>query len=123
MVTSPLVETKLYRPRLRGSQVARERLTQQLESRREARLTVVSAPAGFGKTTLLAAWLDTAPAATREVAWLSLEQEDSEPLRFWTYVATAVQRAAPAHQINGLAQLTSGQTSIENFLDHVRQRP
>ncbi|WP_242511680.1 LuxR C-terminal-related transcriptional regulator [Pengzhenrongella frigida] len=60
------------------------------------RLTLVSAPAGFGKTTLLADWLTDAPGGDRCVAWLSVDASDSEPASFWTYVATALQGAVPA---------------------------
>jgi LuxR family maltose regulon positive regulatory protein len=55
----------------------------------------VSAPAGFGKTTLLADWLHEAPGVDRCVAWLSLDPSDSEPASFWTYVVTALQGAVP----------------------------
>ena len=54
MVASPLVETKLFLPQPRGDAVARPRLTELIDRGRRARLTLVSAPAGFGKTTLLA---------------------------------------------------------------------
>ncbi len=54
MVTSPLLETKLFVPKPRGDAVSRPRLIELLDRGREARLTLVSAPAGFGKTTLLA---------------------------------------------------------------------
>src|SRR6187200_351065 len=91
---SPLVETKLFLPQPRGDAVARPRLTELLDRGRTARLILVSAPAGFGKTTLLARWL-TAAEGQRSVAWLSLEEADSHPARFWTYLVTAVQRAVP----------------------------
>ena len=51
----------------------------------------MSAPAGFGKTTLLAEWLDETPGDDRCVAWLSLDPADNEPASFWTYVVTALQ--------------------------------
>ena len=63
---------------------------------RDAKLTLVSAPAGFGKTTLLANWLATAQADGRSVAWLSLDQRDNDPAVFWSYVVAALQRAMPA---------------------------
>jgi len=53
----------------------------------------VSAPAGFGKTTLLAEWLGATPGDDSSVAWLSLDPADNEPLSFWTYVVTALQTA------------------------------
>src|SRR4030095_59609 len=72
-MASPLVETKLYPPRLRRSLVARPRLSGRLNRGSASRLTLISAPAGFGKTTLLAEWLaDTG--TDRSVAWLSLDE-------------------------------------------------
>ena len=93
-MASPLVETKLYTPRLRRGLVARPRLSVRLSRAAESRLTLISAPAGFGKTTLLAE-----PAANRterSVAWLSLEESDSQPTSYWTYLITALQAPAPA---------------------------
>ena len=91
----PLLETKLYVPRLRRGQVARPRLTERLDRGLGRRLTLVSAPAGFGKTTLLAEWLaslaDDAPAP----AWLSLDPRDRDPTTFWSYVIAALQMVAP----------------------------
>jgi LuxR family maltose regulon positive regulatory protein len=55
---------------------------------------LVSAPAGFGKTTLLAEWL-AATGAERSVAWLSLEESDGQPTSYWTYLITALQSVAP----------------------------
>ena len=80
---SPLLETKLYVPRRRRGLVPRPRLTERLNHGAEAKLTLVSAPAGFGKTTLLAEWLAALPADKRSAAWLSLDQSDSQPAVFW----------------------------------------
>jgi LuxR family maltose regulon positive regulatory protein len=68
-----------------------------------ARLTLVAAPVGYGKTSLLASWLAT---TTDEVAWLSLEAEDNEPIRFWTYAIAALQTVRPelGQQILNLLQ-------------------
>jgi LuxR family maltose regulon positive regulatory protein len=73
--------------------VPRLRLTRRLDRGAEAALTLVSAPAGFGKTTLLSDWL-AAPAG-RSVAWLSLDQRDNDPAVFWTYLVAALQVAEP----------------------------
>lgn len=90
----PLIATKLYAPSLRRGLVARPRLGARLLRGAESRLTLVSAPAGFGKTTFLAEWL-CAPGEERAVAWVSLDLSDNEPETFWTYVVTALQTAVP----------------------------
>lgn len=88
----PLLTTKLHIPGGRPGAVPRPRLSERLSRSSKARLTIVTAPAGFGKTTLLTQWLseitDTA------VAWVSLDEADNDPVRFWTYVITALQKAA-----------------------------
>jgi hypothetical protein len=94
------VDTKLFVPRRRRSPVARPRLSERLDGGAEARLTLISAPAGFGKTTSLAAWLaGTAGGADepeqRAVAWVSPDEGDRQPGVFWTYPVTALQRAVP----------------------------
>jgi LuxR family transcriptional regulator, maltose regulon positive regulatory protein len=91
----PMIATKLYVPKLRRGLVARSRLLDRLRRGEESRLTLVSAPAGFGKTTLLAEWLGQTPGQDRCVAWLSLDPSDNEPSSFWTYVVAAIQRAVP----------------------------
>src|SRR5919202_2158334 len=91
-----IIQTKLYVPRRRGATVPRPRLSDHLSRGIDARLTLVSAPAGFGKTTLLAAWLASAPRPERLTAWLSLDQSDNDPTAFWTYVIAALRTVAPA---------------------------
>ena len=74
----PLVATKLYVPALRRELVARPRLLARLDAARDARLVLVSAPAGFGKTTLVATWLSSTT-GEEAVAWLSLDATDTDP--------------------------------------------
>src|SRR3954453_13322862 len=116
VVASPLVETKLFRPPPRGELVERPRLLELLDRGRGAKLTLISAPAGFGKTTLLSKWLTAADGQQRAVAWLSLEESDSEPARFWTYVVTAAQRVVPEVGHGALALLQSTQPSLDVVL-------
>lgn len=85
-----LVATKLNLPVLRSRTVARPRLLDLLQRGRSAKLTLISAPAGFGKTTLLADWLAHAPPANPAIAWLSIDDSDNEPARFWSHVAAAL---------------------------------
>ncbi|HEV3496511.1 MAG TPA: helix-turn-helix transcriptional regulator, partial [Actinomycetes bacterium] len=117
-MASPLVETKLYPPKLRRGLVARPRLSGRLRRGAEARLTLISAPAGFGKTTLLAEWLAATP-AERSVAWLSLEESDSQPASYWTYLITALQSVVPGVGASALLLLQSGQPPIETVLTTV----
>lgn len=87
----PLLETKLYSPKWRPGLVARPRLIERLQQGIERKLTLVSAPAGCGKTTLLAEWLATAPAGSRATGWVSLDPSDNDPALFWAYFITALQ--------------------------------
>jgi LuxR family maltose regulon positive regulatory protein len=114
-MASPLVETKLYIPKRRRGLVARPRLSERLSRGIESRLTLISAPAGFGKTTLLAEWL-AASADERPVAWLSLERSDNQPASFWTYVITALQTVVPGVGASALPLLQSAQPPIETVL-------
>jgi LuxR family maltose regulon positive regulatory protein len=94
---SPLLETKLYLPRPRRGLVPRPRLRERLGRGTASKLMLVSAPAGFGKTTLLAEWLAGGPAASRDeqsAAWLSLDRSDNDPTSFWTYVIAALRKVA-----------------------------
>lgn len=86
----PLLTTKLYIPLPRPNLVSRPRLLKQLNEglRLDHRLTLVSAPAGFGKTTLLSEW---GASLNHPIAWLSLDKTDSDLLRFTTYLVAALQ--------------------------------
>jgi LuxR family maltose regulon positive regulatory protein len=113
-MTEPLLETKLYVPRLRPDVVARPRLSERLRRGAESRLTLISAPAGFGKTTLLTEWLASTP--KRAVAWLSLDQQDSRPATFWTYLITALQAVVPGIGASALPLLQATDAPIEPVL-------
>jgi LuxR family maltose regulon positive regulatory protein len=115
-MAGPLVETKLFIPRLRRGSVVRPRLSERLRQGTQAKLTLVSAPAGFGKTSVLAEWLTTAAARKRSVAWLSLEEDDGQPASFWTYVVTALARAVPGVGADALSLLASPQPQVQTVL-------
>jgi LuxR family transcriptional regulator, maltose regulon positive regulatory protein len=87
-----LLDTKLHRPRLQPGFVPRRRLVDRLEESVSDRLVLVCAPAGFGKTSLLSDW---AGQSRWPVAWLSLDEGDGDPARFWRHVAAALDRARP----------------------------
>jgi LuxR family transcriptional regulator, maltose regulon positive regulatory protein len=116
VTASPVVETKLYIPNPPRGLVARPRLRERLSRGTQSRLTLLSAPAGFGKTTLLAGWLAFAAPAGRPVAWLSLEESDSQPASFWTYVINALQTVVPGVGTSALPLLQSAQPPIEAVL-------
>src|ERR671933_792741 len=105
----PVLETKLYVPKPRRGVVPRARLRERLDGAADVQLTLVSAPAGFGKTTLLADWLATVAVDGRAVAWLSLDQSDNHPTSFWTYVTAALHRVTPGAGQNAISLLESPQ--------------
>ena len=88
-----LLSTKVTIPRVRPRLLVRSRLLEALDQAMDRGLTLVCTPAGFGKTTLLAHW---AHDVERVVAWLSLDSDDSDPVRFWRYVAASLEGAGVA---------------------------
>jgi LuxR family maltose regulon positive regulatory protein len=91
----PFLETKLRVPGGPRRIVARQRLAERLRRGTESKLTLLSAPPGFGKTTLLAAWLAETAGDRRSTAWLSLDAGDSRPASFWSHVIAALQAVVP----------------------------
>ena len=107
-----LLETKFYVPRSRRDLVPRPRLAERLDRGSALKLVLVSAPAGFGKTTLLTEWLaagPAAPAGERRAAWLSLDRADNDPVSFWTYVIAALRTVAPGVGDSALTLLQAAQ--------------
>lgn len=95
---NPLLTTKLYIPPPRQNLVPRPRLARQLDRAFSCPLTLISAPPGFGKTTLLSEWASqriSESASGRPVAWLSLDEGDNTPAQFLAYLIAALQTAAP----------------------------
>lgn len=95
-MSTPILATKFYVPTLRPTAILRPRLVDRLNAGLHRKLTLIAAPAGSGKTTLVSEWL-TGPNAPheRKVAWLSLDEGVSDPVRFLTYVVAALRTAAP----------------------------
>src|SRR5712692_9265028 len=87
MPESDLLITKFTVPPVRSTLLARSHLLDILDQSRSVSLMLLSASAGFGKTTLLSAW---ASQSTRRVAWLALDEQDNDPTRFWAYVIAAL---------------------------------
>ncbi|MCI0710768.1 MAG: LuxR C-terminal-related transcriptional regulator [Chloroflexi bacterium] len=88
----PIVPSKIQIPPLRSKLVKRAELLQKLQPSTYRKLTLIAAPAGFGKTTLVLNWIHTREVC---VAWLSLDVEDNDPVRFWVCVVVALQQVIP----------------------------
>src|SRR5688572_17470643 len=93
----PLLTTKLNIPPVSPHLVYRERLMERLTEGLERKLTIISAPAGFGKTTLLSQWIADAAHRPERVIWLSLDRRDNDPHRFWRYFIAAVKSLESAN--------------------------
>jgi LuxR family transcriptional regulator, maltose regulon positive regulatory protein len=105
-MTTPLLRTKLYIPPPRPNIVPRPRLLAQLNANLPHKLTLISAAAGCGKTTLLSSWVAT---IQTPVAWLSLDEGDNDPARFLTYLVSALQTIVPSTGQSVLGLLQSPQ--------------
>lgn len=101
---SILLEAKLHPPMPPRNPLPRPRLLDRLDAATARSLTLVDAPAGFGKSTLLAAWCATLPPARRG-AWVTLDDDDNDPVVFWTYLLTALHRLEPERVDPGLTLL------------------
>ncbi|MFO7537697.1 MAG: LuxR C-terminal-related transcriptional regulator [Chloroflexota bacterium] len=119
-----LLSTKLYQPQIRPGFVTRSRLITQLNNGLACKFTLLSAPAGFGKTTLLAEWIENYKLKIMKdegnvhnlsliipnFGWLSLDKQDNDLTRFLTYLSAALQNADPAVGQAVLPRLQSSQT-------------
>ncbi len=103
----PLLEIKFQTPLLSHTPLTRPRLHALLNEGITHKVILVSAPAGFGKTTLLANWVRTTPGDTVEIAWLSLDKEDNRQDQFWEYVLTSLERVQPGISLDSLDLLHS----------------
>jgi ATP/maltotriose-dependent transcriptional regulator MalT len=103
-----LLSTKLFIPRPRSNLVSRLRLVERLNAGLDRKLTLIAAPAGFGKTTLLSEWIPQSP---RCVIWLSLDEGDNDPTLFWAYIISSLQGLRRDFGAGALAQLQSPQAS------------
>ena len=124
--TLPLIRTKLYRPRITGDLVPRPRLLERLQKRRSRALTLVVAPAGYGKSTLVASWLETCDCPS---AWLSLDEDDNDLVVFLSYFSAAIRTMFPDAVRETSALLTAATLppldvlarSLINELDQIEQ--
>ncbi len=129
-MAADLLVTKYRLPPTRppGRLVARPRLLDQLDRGLGGRLVLLSAPAGYGKTTLLSEWLSrtTGPITGCRKAWLSLDAADNDPVRFWTYVAAATEAAIPgidadARQLLHAPQTPPLESIVTLLINHLAQ--
>jgi len=131
----PLLRTKLYIPPVRADPsmrrgprlVSRPRLVERLDEglRLGRKLTLLSAPAGFGKTTLIGEWVHRSDVPA---AWLSLDKADNDPVRFLTYLAAAIQTVMPEGGSSALAMMQSPQppgaeTMLTALINDLAERP
>src|SRR5215217_5132476 len=108
-IGDPLLSIKLSVPSVRSSLVPRTRLSERLDEGLERKLTLLSAPAGFGKTTLLSSWIRELSGDGWPVTWLSVDSGDNDPARFWRYLVTATDQLQPGSGTTALALLGSPQ--------------
>jgi LuxR family maltose regulon positive regulatory protein len=87
-MSTPILATKLYIPLPRPKVVLRPRLLEQLNEGQHRKMTLITAPAGYGKTTLLSEWI---PQSEHCVTWVSLDDGDNDPVQFWAYFIAALQ--------------------------------
>src|SRR5260370_61685 len=124
VIQSQLLATKFFVPVAPGTLISRPRLSTLLDESLKHPLTLISAPAGFGKTMLLSTWAQSLPASHALVAWLSLDEEDNDPQLFWTYVLSALDQRQPERFTSLFTSLQSPQapplkqilTALSNLL-------
>jgi LuxR family maltose regulon positive regulatory protein len=110
-----LVETKLHAPRSRPGVVPRPRLAERLTHGVTLKVTLVSAPPGFGKSTLVAEWI-AARRSVEPVAWLSLDPNDNDPAGFWRHVAEALRTTVLDTGGDAVAVLESPEPQVDRAL-------
>ncbi len=108
-----LLVTKLHPPFVPAQVIARERLFERLRDGRDCRLSLVACPAGFGKSTLLAAWRES---EARPVGWVTLDEGDNDAVVLWSHVIEALCRACPALAHETLAALAASAPVLEVVL-------
>jgi LuxR family maltose regulon positive regulatory protein len=112
----PLIEAKLATPRRSSALIDRWRVRQTLESGGFGALTLVAAPAGYGKTSSVSDWCSQRGAA---LAWVTLDHGDNDPVRLWTYVATAVDRVRWGLGQRALQRLRASSAAIEDVIEEL----
>ena len=115
-----LLQTKLFVPPKRPFLISRPHLITKLNEGLMGKLTLASAPAGFGKTTLISTWLNQL-AATHKTAWLSLDESDNDPVRFFAYFIGALQtvETAVGQSLANTSQLPPAEVAMQLLLPEI----
>lgn len=113
-----IIETKLFIPQTSSVLVPRPHLNKGLDDGLKCKLTLVTAQAGYGKTTLVSEW---AANIQMPVAWVSLDAGDREPIRFWRYTLAALGRAVPAFDEQAVARFASGESLIAALINQLHR--
>lgn len=108
-LTAPIYESAFAPPALPPTHLTRTRLSRLIRQGAKHRLTIISTPAGYGKTVALTAWRAEVPDTEADVAWLTMTENGSDPLRFWLLVVMALQRAVPEALAGTRARLDRGE--------------
>jgi len=112
---TPLISTKLNLPPIRRDLVSRHHLIERLNAGLERKLTLISAPAGYGKTTLLSSWAEQ---TGRFVSWLTLEKDDNDPARFWQYFLSALAQGISPKNLEEI-ETTYSESSLTSQINHI----
>src|SRR3712207_6663830 len=107
-----LLATKLSLPPLRRNAVHRPRLVEQLRAGLAGKLTLIVAPAGFGKSTLVADWHASSDTRAAPIGWVSLDAADNDPARVWTHLIAAADALHPGAGKTALAMLSGSQPPL-----------
>lgn len=114
LTPQPLIKTKLFIPQRHPGLVSRRHLLSKLDQGAQRAFTLISAPAGYGKTTLLSEWINTLPKAgpspSWAICWISLDPEDNDPIRFLTYLTTALEKTHPGVGVEIQSVIRSSET-------------
>lgn len=108
-----IIETKLHIPRIRQEVVARPILNAKLDKGLECKATLITAPPGYGKTTTVSEWTRNTAVP---VAWVSLDQEDNNWIRFWMHVLAALKKAVANFDEQAIYRFASSEDSEESFI-------
>jgi LuxR family maltose regulon positive regulatory protein len=125
-----LLSTKLVPPPARSSVVPRQRLLARLDEGLDHKINLISAPAGFGKTTLVSEWIDKRRKQDElpAIAWVTLDECDNDPVRFWRYVLTACQTCGERVSQSALSLLNNSpqpafEALLTQFINEAAQLP